>query len=108
MGREALEQSPEGLSKHQIIRLFHGHVNGDRIDAALEQLMLIDAASCHSELTGGRPSTLWSATADEEQEQEENQALEAGGGEPVADEEGLYRLWRTFIWQKGGNDRPAV
>ena len=29
---------------HQIRRLFHGHVSCDRIDAALEQLMLIDAA----------------------------------------------------------------
>jgi hypothetical protein len=85
--REALQQSPEGLSKHQIIRLFHGHVNGDRIDAALQQLMLIDAASCHSELTAGRPSTLWSATADKEQEQEENQALEADLGELAAQEE---------------------
>jgi hypothetical protein len=86
--REALEQSPQGLSKHQIVRLFHGHVNGDRIDAALQQLMLIDAASCHSELTAGRPSTLWSATAGEEQEQEENQALEADRDELATQEEG--------------------
>jgi hypothetical protein len=71
--REALEASPDGLSKHQIIRLFHGHVNGD---AALEQLMLIDVASCHSELTGGRPSTLWSANADGEQEGNETEAQE--------------------------------
>ena len=90
--REALEQSPEGLSKGQIRRLFHGHVNCDRIDAALEQLMLIDAASCHSELTGGRPSTLWSATAglgrEENEAQEENQALEAASDQLMAEEEG--------------------
>jgi hypothetical protein len=84
--REALEESPDGLSKNQIRRLFHGHVNCDRIDAALEQLMVIDAASCHSELTGGRPSTLWSATA--EQEQVENEASEADSDELVAEEEG--------------------
>jgi hypothetical protein len=48
----------------------------------------IDAASCHSQLTGGRPSTLWSATADEEQEQEENRALEADLDGLVAEEEG--------------------
>jgi hypothetical protein len=75
--REALEQSPEGLSKHQILRLFHGHVNGDRIDAALQQLMLLDAASCHTELTGGRPSTLWSTTAEPEQEENEASAVDA-------------------------------
>jgi hypothetical protein len=75
--REALEQSPEGLSKHQIIRLFHGHVNGDRIDAALQQLMLIDAACCHSELTAGRPSTLWSTTPGSEREENEASAVDA-------------------------------
>ncbi len=47
---------------------------------------MIDAASCHSELTGGRPSTLWSATAG--QEQEENEALEADADELVIEEEG--------------------
>jgi hypothetical protein len=81
--RDALEESPEGLSKHQIRRLFHGHVNCDRIDAALEQLMAIDAASCHSALTRGRPSTLWSANTG--QEQEENQASEADADELVTE-----------------------
>jgi hypothetical protein len=81
--REALEQSPEGLSKHQIIRLFHGHVHGDRIDAALQQLMTINAATCHSKLTGGRPSTRWSTTA--EQEEEENEASDADTDELVTE-----------------------
>jgi hypothetical protein len=84
--REALEATPEGLSKNQIRRLFHGHVHSNRIDAALEQLVLLDAASCHSELTAGRPSTLWSATA--EGEQEEIEALEAGLDELAAEKEG--------------------
>jgi hypothetical protein len=84
--REALEESPEGLSKNQIRRLFHGHVSCHRIDTALQQLVLLDAASCHSEPTAGRPSTLWSATVEEEQE--ENEALEAGLDELVAEEEG--------------------
>jgi hypothetical protein len=44
----------------------------------------IDAASCHNQLTGG----LWSATADEEQEQDENRALEADLDGLVAQEEG--------------------
>jgi hypothetical protein len=43
--------SPNGLSKNQIRRLFHGHVNTDRIDAALEQLLALDAVNCHSEPT---------------------------------------------------------
>jgi len=43
---------------------------------------------CHSEPTRGRPSTLWSATAGEEQEQEENQALEADLDGLVAQEKG--------------------
>jgi hypothetical protein len=41
--------------------------------AALEQLVVLDAASCHSQLTGGRPSTLWSTA---EEEQDDNQASE--------------------------------
>ncbi len=80
--RDALEESPEGLSKNQIRRLFHGHVTCDCIDAALEQLMAIDAAGCRSEHIAGRPSTLWSATAGEEQQ-------EADLDEFVAEEGGL-------------------
>ncbi len=87
--REVLEESPEGLSKHQIRRLFHGHVHCARIDAALEQLMVINAASCHSALTGGRPSTLWSAIAGPRQKgneaQEENEAAEADADELVTE-----------------------
>ena len=69
--REALDSSPNGLSKNQISRLFHGHVNTDRIDAALEQLLALDAVNCHSEPTAGRPSTLWSAISQHEEEEEE-------------------------------------
>jgi hypothetical protein len=79
--REALEAASKGLTKKQIRRLFHGHVTCDRIDAALEQLMAIDAAGCRSEPTAGRPSTLWSATAGEEQE-------EVDANDFVAEEEG--------------------
>jgi hypothetical protein len=84
---EALVESPQGLSKQQIRRLFHGHVTCDRIDAALEQLMALDAASCHSEPTRGRSSTLWSTTA--EQRTEENEVSEADLDESVAEEGGL-------------------
>ena len=52
--REAVKASHAGLSKHQIRRLFHGHVEGDRIDAALEKLVALGALSAQSESTGGR------------------------------------------------------
>ena len=38
--REAIQASNDGLSKYQIRRLFHGHVEGSRIDAALFVLVL--------------------------------------------------------------------
>jgi hypothetical protein len=49
--------------------------------------MALDAASCHSEPTRGRSSTLWSATA--EQEPEENEGFLADLVEFVAEEGGL-------------------
>ena len=69
--REAIEASGDGLSKYQIRRLFHGHVEGYRIDAALETLVALGALSVHSEPTGGRPSTCWSAIAEDEHEENE-------------------------------------
>jgi hypothetical protein len=59
--REAIEGSPEGLSKNQIRRLFCGHIDSSRIDAALQQLTSLGAINSHIEPTGGRPSTQWSA-----------------------------------------------
>jgi hypothetical protein len=53
--REAVEASPNGLSRNHISRLFYGHVNSERIDAALEQL------AAYREQTSGRISTLWLA-----------------------------------------------
>jgi hypothetical protein len=72
--RDALEESTEGLSKNQIRRLFHGHVRSDRIDAALQQLVLLDAIGCQNQPTTGRPSTLWSASAEEQEEYEAGEA----------------------------------
>jgi hypothetical protein len=74
--RDALEESCEGLSKDQIRRLFHGHVRSERIDAALQQLVLLDAIGCRGEPTAGRPSTLWSATAQEEHDENESWELD--------------------------------
>ena len=81
--REAIESSDAGLSKNQIRRLFHGHVDGSRIDAALEKLVVLGALAIHSEPTGGRPSTVWSPI--EENQPEEN--LESEDVDREAEEE---------------------
>ena len=64
--REAIQASNDGLSKYQIRRLFHGHVEGSRIDAALERLVALGALYAQREATGGRPSTLWSVIEENE------------------------------------------
>jgi hypothetical protein len=58
--REAIESADPGSSKHQIRRLFHGHLEAHRIDTALEKLLTLGAISTRTEPTGGRPSSLWS------------------------------------------------
>jgi hypothetical protein len=72
--REAIEASNDGLSKYQIRRLFHGHVEGNRIDAALETLVALGALNLHSQPTGGRPSTHWSAIVEHELDEKESVA----------------------------------
>jgi hypothetical protein len=71
--REAVEASRGGLTKTQIRRLFYGHVDCDRIDAALEHLTAFGALATHTQPTRGRRATLWSAG--QAQPQEENQHL---------------------------------
>jgi len=70
--REAVDASGTGLSKHQIARLFHGHVEGYRIEAALQNLVTLGAIGLRSQPTGGRPSTQWTAIEQVEQEQIED------------------------------------
>jgi len=59
---EAIEASGDGLSKYQIRRLFHGHVEAHRIDAALETLVAFGALASTARprqvdlLPAGRPS----------------------------------------------------
>jgi hypothetical protein len=74
--REEIQASNDGLSKYQIRRLFHGHVEGSRIDAALEQLVALGALYAQTEATGGRPSTLWSAIEENEESVEEDDPAE--------------------------------
>lgn len=59
--REAINASSDGLSRKQISALFHGHLSSDRIDAALEQLVSLDAIHQSTRPSGGRPFNFWSA-----------------------------------------------
>jgi hypothetical protein len=68
--REAVEASGRGLSKSQILRLFHGHIETGRIDAALETLVALGALDNQSQPTGGRPSTRWAAIAADKHEED--------------------------------------
>jgi hypothetical protein len=61
---EAINASTNGVSRTQMSALFHGHLSSDRIEAALEQLVSLGAIEQASQPTAGRPSTLWSATAE--------------------------------------------
>jgi hypothetical protein len=78
--REAIEASPDGLSKNHIRRLFCGHIDSGRIDAALQQLTSLGAISFHSEPTGGRPSTLWSAFDQENSGEQDEEPAEVEEG----------------------------
>ena len=79
--REAIQASTDGLSKYQIRRLFHGHVEGCRIDAALEQLVALGALYAQRQATAGRPSTLWSAIEENEPEENEQSTAEEDAAE---------------------------
>ncbi len=85
--REALEASGRGLSKHQIRRLFHGHIATDRIDSALRQLIELSAIRGYSEPGRGRPATLWSSVAEPQQEEPEAESMEQESENP--EEEGI-------------------
>ena len=69
--REALDAAPDGLSRKQISALFHGHLSSERIDAALEQLVALGVINPRRQPGKGRPSTLWSATQDDDAVQQE-------------------------------------
>jgi hypothetical protein len=70
---EAINASSDGsLSRNQMSALFHGHLSSSRIEAALEQLILLGAIHQTSQPSGGRPSTLWSAIPEAEFMDEED------------------------------------
>jgi hypothetical protein len=57
----ALNAAPDGLTREQIRRLFHGHVSSDCIDDALEQLSDLGTVTFNTSPGKGRPVTLWTA-----------------------------------------------
>ena len=73
---DAINASTNGLSRTQMSALFHGHLSSDRIEAALQQLVSLGAIQPTSQPSAGRPSTLWSATAE----------AQSMGGEETEDE----------------------
>ena len=58
---EALNATPQGLTRNQIRELFHRHVSRERIDLALEQLSSLGLIDRHTEPGPGRHSTLWAS-----------------------------------------------
>jgi hypothetical protein len=57
---QALDVSPQGLSRMQIRGLFNRHVSKERIDLTLEQLAGLGLLSRDTSSSGhGRPSTVW-------------------------------------------------
>jgi hypothetical protein len=90
--REALQASPDGLSRKQISNLFHGHVSSGSIDQALERLSSLQLVTSRY-LTGrgpGRRTILWSAIDHDQKEPMEEQTTES---DDLAE---LVRLVRTF------------
>jgi hypothetical protein len=56
---EALDATPEGLTRTQIRGLFHRHLSKECIDLALEQLSSLGLINHHTAPGRGRPSTFW-------------------------------------------------
>jgi hypothetical protein len=57
---QALDITPEGLSRVPIRALFNRHVSKERIDLALEQLMNLGLIKRGTAAGRGRSATLWS------------------------------------------------
>jgi predicted ArsR family transcriptional regulator len=85
---DAINASTTGLSRTQMSALFHGHLSSNRIDAALEQLISFGAIVQSNQPTGGRPATLWSATAETQSMGEEEKA-DASTTEDATNEESI-------------------
>jgi hypothetical protein len=56
---QALDVTPEGVSRVEIRGLFHRHVSKERIDLALEQLLSLGLINRGTTAGRGRSATLW-------------------------------------------------
>ncbi len=76
--REALQASPDGLTRKQIRNLFHGHVSSESIDQALATLSSLQlVTSRYASRRGPGPRTiLWSAVDCENQQPFEEEPVE--------------------------------
>jgi hypothetical protein len=76
--REALQASPDGLTRNEIRNLFRGHVSSGSIDQALERLSSLELAT--SRYVSGRSRVrriiLWSAVDHEDKEPMEEETPE--------------------------------
>ena len=83
--REALQASPDGLSREQIRNLFHGHVSSGSIGQALERLSSLELVTSRYVSGRGRRTILWSAVdrQDEELTKEETAEAEESSEEPT-------------------------
>ena len=59
--REALQASPNGLTRNEIRNLFHGHVSSASIDQALRKLSSLGLVTSYYVYGPGRATVLWSA-----------------------------------------------
>jgi hypothetical protein len=89
---EALQASPDGLSRKQIRNLFHGHVSSGSIDQALERLSSLQLVTSRyvSGRGPGRRTILWSII---DHDQENPMEEETAGSDDLAE---LSALVRTF------------
>jgi hypothetical protein len=75
--REALQASPNGLTRKQIWNLFHGHVSSGSIDQALERLSSLGLVTSRYVSGRGRRTILWSAIDREDEELTKEETAEA-------------------------------
>jgi hypothetical protein len=73
---EALQAAENGLSRTQIMGLFHGHATSSSIEEALETLCSLGVVSSRSISGRSRPTTLWSAIEHEYAERMREEAAE--------------------------------
>jgi hypothetical protein len=73
---EALQAAENGLSRTQIMDLFHRHVSSSSIEEALDTLGSLGVVTSRSISGRGRPTTLWSAIEHEYAERMQEEAAE--------------------------------